>query len=116
MVTCNSQVTTSEGSMTALEEIQGAVGRLAAEIGPKVVGVGRFGSGVIVAEGLVLTNAHVVRREQVRVTLADGRRTPGVVAGLDADGDLAVVSIETDSIEPVEWADGTEPAVGTAVF
>lgn len=102
--------------MQALEEIQEIVGRLAAEVGPKVVGVGRFGSGVVVEEGAVLTNAHAVRRERVRVRFLDGQTETGTVAGLDPDGDLAVISVATGAIEPVEWGDGHEPGLGTAVF
>jgi serine protease Do len=55
-----------------------------------------------------------VRGEQVQVTFADGRAESGTVAGLDAEGDLAVISADTGGVEPVEWA-GDEPAIGAAV-
>jgi S1-C subfamily serine protease len=54
------------------------------------------GSGSILsADGLVLTNAHVVDKARtVRVTLADGRTFPADVVGFGANGlDLAVVKI-----------------------
>ena len=54
------------------------------------------GSGVIIdANGLVLTNAHVVERvDQVSVTLADGSNYDGEVLGTDVITDLALVRIE----------------------
>ena len=54
------------------------------------------GSGVIFsAEGLVLTNAHVVEKtDQLMVGLPDGRRVPGRLVGQDAITDLAVVQLD----------------------
>ena len=56
------------------------------------------GSGFIVrADGLVVTNAHVVqhaRGGKVVVTLSDGRKLRGRVLALDAASDLAVVQCE----------------------
>ena len=43
------------------------------------------GSGVVTAPGVVITNAHVLRGEEVAVTFADGRTELGRVAGADAD-------------------------------
>ena len=48
--------------MGALDEIQEAVARAAEQVGPSVVGLGnhwRRGSGVIVAQGKILTNGQV---------------------------------------------------------
>ena len=61
-------------------EVESLIGRVAETIGPKVVGIGRFGSGVVIGDGEILTNAHVVRREEVRVRFADGRTEPTVGA------------------------------------
>ena len=54
------------------------------------------GSGVIFsAEGLVLTNAHVVENtDQLMVGLPDGRRVPGRLVGQDKITDLAVVQLD----------------------
>ena len=54
------------------------------------------GSGVIFsAEGLVLTNAHVVEKtDQLMVGLPDGRRVPGRLVGQDKITDLAVVQLD----------------------
>jgi serine protease Do len=104
--------------LSALEELSAAIATVAVRVGPAVVGVGARarGAGVIVADGQVVTNAHNIRGEEVTVTFADGRRDRGRVAGLDVDGDLAVVAIDTTGTTPVEWGTGETPALGTAVF
>ena len=104
--------------MGALEEIGEAFGRVAEHVGPSIVGIGdgwARGSGVIVAEGKVLTNAHNLRRGEATVVFADGRSATGTVSGVDADGDLAVVSVDTGPAAPIGWGDdGGSP--GSAVF
>ena len=104
--------------MSAIEEIQSAVATAAERVAPSIVGIGRGtrGSGVVIADGKVLTNAHNLRGDEVTVTFADGRRTVGTVDGVDGDGDLAVVSVDTAGATPVAWTDGTALPVGTAVF
>ncbi len=59
------------------------------------------GSGFIVgADGVVLTNAHVVdQADRVTVTLRDGRAFDGAVIGADELTDLAVVKINDDVSE-----------------
>lgn len=53
------------------------------------------GSGFIIdAKGVILTNAHVVSEaDKVQVTLKDGRIFEGIVKGVDAVTDLAVVTV-----------------------
>ena len=104
--------------MSAIEEIQNAVSTAAERVGPSIVGIGRGtrGSGVVIADGKVLTNAHNLRGDEVTVTFADGRRTVGTVDGVDGDGDLAVVSVDTAGATPLAWGDGTALSIGTAVF
>ena len=104
--------------MSVIEELQSAVTAVAEGVGPSIVGIGRGtrGSGIVTANGKVLTNAHNLRGDEVTVTFADGRREVGKVAGYDGDGDLAVIDVDTGSAAAVEWTDGTELAVGTAVF
>lgn len=98
----------------AVAEIEDLIGGVAESVGPRVVGIGRFGSGVVIGDGKILTNAHVVRREQVQVRFADGRTMTGDVTGLDADGDLAVISADTGGIDPLPWSED-EPGIGAAV-
>jgi S1-C subfamily serine protease len=105
--------------MTFLDEIQAGIRQVAEGAGPSVVGIGQrwgVGSGVVLGEGRVLTNAHNVRGDQVTVTFADGRTADGSVAGHDIDADLAVINVDTGGAPALPWATGAAPAIGTAVF
>jgi serine protease Do len=104
--------------MDVLEELQGATAAAAETAGPAVVGL-RFGwrpaSGVVIARDRVLTCAHAVRRDEVAVTFADGRRATGRPAAVDAAGDLAVIAVETGDAPAIAWREA--PAeLGTPVF
>src|SRR3954470_10151717 len=105
--------------MTLVAELQETVSGVAARVGPSVVGLGRgwgVGSGVVIAEGQVLTNAHNLRGEEVTVTFADGRRETGELAGSDRDLDLAVVAMDTGDAPAIDWTgDGAQPPLGTGV-
>jgi serine protease Do len=104
--------------MTVFDEIQASIARLAEEAGPSVVGIGQrwgVGSGIVLGEGRVLTNAHNVRGSQVTVTLADGHTAEGNVTGHDIDGDLAVVAVDTGQAPALPWSTDA-PAIGTPVF
>ncbi len=89
---------------TVAEELSKATADVAARVAPSVVGVGAGGSGVVVGPGLVVTNAHNIRRDEVVVTFADGRRADGRPAGVDVEGDLAVVAVETDDAPVLAFA------------
>ena len=104
--------------MSAISELQAAVTAVATKVGPSIVGIGsrQRGSGVVLASGKVLTNAHNIRGDEVSVTFADGRSTRGQLAGIDVDGDLAVVNVDTAGAKALEWGDGGAVAVGTVVF
>jgi len=105
-----------------LQDIGRAVGQTAEKLGPAVVGLGRGwgrGSGVVIAPDTVLTNAHVLRGDEVAVRLAGAAETAhGHVAGVDSDFDMAVVRVQTDGIEPVAWDPDvvSEAVAGTPVF
>jgi serine protease Do len=102
-----------------LEEAQGAVAHVADTVGASVVGIGHrwaVGSGVIVDAGAVLTNAHNLRADEVRVTFADGRTVTGRAAGRDVDGDLAVVTTDTDGAPPIRWDGAASLSLGAPVF
>jgi S1-C subfamily serine protease len=98
-----------------LEELSAAVREAADTVGPSVVGVGAGGSGVVVGDGVVVTNAHNLRGEETVITFADGRRAPGHARGVDIDGDLAVVAVDTAGAPALDWS--TTPAgIGDAVL
>ena len=101
--------------MALLDELKDAVAGAAEAVGPSVVGLGRGwgrGSGVITSQGVVLTNAHVLRGEDVAVAFADGRTEHGRVAGADADLDLAAIAVETGDAPPIAWDPERPSAVG----
>jgi serine protease Do len=105
--------------MALLDEIQASIGQLAGGAGTSVVGIGQrwgAGSGVVLAQGQVLTNAHNLRGEQATVTFADGRTAEGRVLGRDIDGDLAVIEADTGEAPALPWAGSAVPAIGTPVF
>ncbi len=105
--------------MAILDEIGASIRQLAEGAGPSVVGIGQrwgVGSGIVLGEGTVLTNAHNVRGDQVTVTFADGRTAEGNVTGRDIDGDLAVISVDTSGVPALPWSDGAAAEVGTPVF
>jgi serine protease Do len=105
--------------MEALTSLQESIAGAAERVGPSVVGLGRgwgLGSGVVIGDGHVLTNAHNVRREQVTVVFADGRRETGEWTAADHDLDLAVVSVDTGAAAPVAWEPGDAPGIGTPVL
>jgi len=103
---------------TLLDELQTALRSAADRAAPSVVRIGgwRGASGVIVAAGQVLTNAHNVHGEEAQVTFADGRTAQGTVAGSDPDGDLAVIAVDTGDLPVIEWSEGEGAGLGTAVF
>jgi serine protease Do len=101
--------------MSVIEELQQAVAGAAETVGPSVVGLGRGwgrGSGVVTAPGVVLTNAHVLRGDEVAVAFSDGRTEHGRVAGVDADLDLAAIAVDTGDAPPVAWDPERPGAVG----
>lgn len=104
--------------MTVIEELQEATESVAGKAGGSVVGIGHGwgrGSGVVIGDGLVLTNAHNVHDREVPLAFADGRTVTATVAGVDVDGDIAVLAADTAGATPIEWGDG-DPPVGAVVF
>jgi serine protease Do len=104
--------------MNAVGTIQETIASAADTVGPSVVGLGRgwgHGSGVVIAEGQVLTSAHNLRRDEVTVSLAGDRRATGTIAGVDTDLDLAVIAVDTGDAPAVHWEPGDQPGIGAPV-
>ena len=76
------------------------------------------GSGVVIAgDGVIVTNYHVVaRNDSITVTLADGRRLPATLVGADAASDIAVLRIEAQDLPTAEWGDSDQVEVGEMVW
>jgi serine protease Do len=104
--------------MNALTAIQETLAGAAARVGPAVVGLGRgwgLGSGVVIAEGKVLTNAHNLRGGEATLVFSDGRRVAAELAGADRDLDLAVLTADTADAPAIDWQPGEPPAIGAPV-
>jgi len=77
------------------------------------------GSGFIIdAEGLVVTNYHVVEdAEEIEVVFDDGTRIPATLKGHDKKTDLALLEIRTDKPLPfVQFGDSDAARVGDWVI
>jgi S1-C subfamily serine protease len=83
-------------------------------LSPFSVPVTGVGSGFIVsADGLILTNNHVVAgAPSLEVTLDDTSRLAATVVATDATHDLAVVKVEAGGLVPVTLADSSSVRVG----
>jgi serine protease Do len=104
--------------VAGLDDLSATIKEVARKAGQATVSVGggwRGGSGVVIGDGAVLTNAHNVRHDQVTITFADGRQGAAELKGIDVDGDLAVLAVDTAGATPLAWA-GTTPELGDAVF
>ena len=105
--------------MSVLDELEQAVREVAERAGPSVVGIGRGrgrGSGIVLAEGMVATNAHNIRGEETTVVFDGDRSAVGRVAGVDVDADLAVIAVDTGGAPAIAWAEDAGAGVGSAVF
>lgn len=93
--------------------IQVARGASPAVVSVVQKGVGS-GSGIIIeADGVIITNAHVVGNAgTVEVSLADGRKLPGRVLGGDASVDVAVVRVQGDNLPVAPIGDSDRLEVG----
>lgn len=64
------------------------------------------GAGVIVhADGLILTNAHVVAHGAVEVVLPDERKLPARILASDPEVDLAALSVAAQGLPTIELGD-----------
>ncbi|WP_067475375.1 S1C family serine protease [Actinomadura hibisca] len=100
--------------------------QVAAAVQPSVVSVQTrtadgtgTGSGVVLrADGMILTNAHVVEdAAQVTVKLSDGRTASARVLGTDTAHDVAVIQASgVSGLKPVVLGDSDKLAVGDPVL
>jgi S1-C subfamily serine protease len=130
--TAAAMVTSAAGSEAAVSGAEGEtlpVGEIAKQVGPAVVailtggsgssGSADFspqgaGSGVIVdADGLILTNRHVVGDGgALTVFLDDGRSFEGTLEGVDTLTDLALLSIAATRLPSARLGDSSSVEVG----
>ncbi|MHB8203060.1 MAG: DegQ family serine endoprotease [Desulfomonilaceae bacterium] len=77
-----------------------------------------MGSGVIISpDGLILTNAHVVKdSDEITVTISDKRSFKAKVIGIDTESDIAVVKIDAKGLPTASLGDSSKLQVGEIVF
>lgn len=86
-----------------------AVARIAAD--------GRFGTGALIEDGYILTNAHVVwPATEVDVTFPDGEKHVAPVAGVDLLVDLALVGPIDTTITPLKPSADAQIGVGSPLL
>lgn len=82
----------------------------------------REGSGsgsVLDANGLILTNQHVIDgAKQISVSLFNGISYQAVLVGQDPDTDIAILKIDApaDQLHPVTWGDSQKLRVGQKIY
>ena len=76
------------------------------------------GSGFIIrSDGVIMTNAHVVKgANEVTVRLTDRREFPAKVIGIDTRSDIAVIKIKAKNLPTVKIGDSSELKVGQWVL
>ena len=76
-----------------------------------------LGSGLIIgANGIVLTNAHVIEgASRIVVTTLDGKELEAQVLGSDRDADLAVLKVDAKDLPHVELGDSSDLMIGETV-
>ena len=103
--------------MSVIDNLSASARTVLGELGESLVTIGQDGrgSGIVIAAGKVLTNAHNLRDRTTLVTFADGRAEQGTVAGADEDGDLVVLDVDTAAVAPATWAEQL-PQAGDVIF
>jgi serine protease Do len=88
--------------------------------GPKHSGPGQvaMGSGFIVAaDGLIMTNSHVVRdMEEITVTLPGKKDYKAKLIGMDPESDIALIKIDAKNLPVSTWGDSSKLRVGEIVM
>lgn len=74
-------------------------------------------SGVLWREGVVVTAAHTIKRDNdIAVMLPDGRVVPAALAGRDLGTDVAVLKLDAGDARPAEVCEAAELRVGHVVL
>lgn len=105
----------------------GTVESVADKVVPSVVSItsagrrqGGGGSGVIIsADGMIITNAHVVmaggRNSKLQVSFSDGRIAEAKLVGEDATSDIAVIKVDENDLPAVTFGTAKNLKVGQDV-
>jgi S1-C subfamily serine protease len=117
VVVTQRQPTTDGGSSSDEPLTTAEIGRRIERSAVHLQCVGSLGSGFFVAPDLVVTNAHVLcDGPHIDVATVDGKLMMGRVVGRDERTDLALVSVEGATAEPLPLGDATALSRGDRIF
>ncbi len=102
-------------------EINNTLSGIAEEVGRYLVQVtnGHRGAGAGIiwdSDGLIITNAHVVRRHSPKVVLPGGRVLPSRILAVDPDNDLAVLAVDASNLPAASHGSSRELKAGQWVM
>ncbi|MBI2303234.1 MAG: trypsin-like peptidase domain-containing protein [Chloroflexi bacterium] len=105
---------------TVLQELNVEMAAVVEEVEHSLVQVNSYGGGTGAGtiwhpDGLVITNAHVVRRSPLTVSGIDGRILPARVLAYDEVNDLAALAIDASGLSPIKLGDSRRLKVGQLV-
>ena len=108
-------------SNSVLEEVSNDMAAIVEVAGRSVVqilgdGGGRGAGTVWHQDGLILTNAHVVREEKTRVLLEDGRIMDARVVAISKEVDLAALAVDAHDLPAVSIGDSKSVKPGAVVL
>ncbi len=77
-----------------------------------------FGSGVVLsADGYIVTNNHVVEgADKIEVTFNDKRKMNATIIGTDPSTDLALIKVDADQLEFLEFGNSDDVKIGEWVL
>jgi serine protease Do len=106
---------------TLLQQLSADMSTLADSVRRSLVQIrnGRRGSGagtIWHPDGLILTNAHVVGRHSLRVTLPDGQTLPARLLARSKGLDLAALSVDAVGLPTIELGDSQQLQPGQWVL
>ena len=106
---------------TTLQQLNADLGTLADEAGRSLVqvhnGRGSGGAGTIWhPDGLILTNAHVIGKGPLQVTLRDGTTMPARLLARDKGRDLAALAIDATGLPTIPLGDSKDLRPGQWVL
>ncbi len=111
----------ADGSAPLHEEIGHAIAAITARVMPSLVHVGQRnggnGAGIIWrADGVIVTNRHVVREDRIDIWTMAGEHFTGIVAARHATRDLAVVKVAAEGLPAAEIGDSSRVRPGEVVL
>ena len=108
-------------SRSVLDEVSSEMASIVEMAGRSVVQVlgkegGRGAGTVWHQDGLILTNAHVVRDRALRVSLEDGRVMAARVVAVSNEHDLAALAVDAEDLPAISIGDSRSVKPGEVVF